>query len=163
MMRALVRACACLRRERAETRPPLTSSLIRRHARLPPGSNWGGTIIQSWANNATNAACGITEGAANATLPAGAENNDALRFAAPGFEERVRAGPDPNHGYGVLYNAMIAPFALGPMSLSSMIWFQVSKSERKRRRECAGERASARTRARARAQARARERVRERV
>ena len=87
------------------------------------GSNWGGTIIQSWANNATNAACGITEGSANATLPAGARNS-AMDFVSPGFEERVRAGPDPNHGYGVLYNAMIAPFALGPMSLSSMIWFQ---------------------------------------
>ena len=86
-------------------------------------SNWGGTIIQSWASNETNTACGITEGSANSTLPAGAKN-EALSFVTPGFEERVAAGPDPNHGYGVLYNAMIAPFALGPMTLSSMIWFQ---------------------------------------
>lgn len=56
-----------------------------------------------------------------------------MRFAAPGYEERVRAGPDPNHGFGVLYNAMIAPFVLGPMSLSSMIWFQVSKRRRRAR------------------------------
>ena len=70
------------------------------------GSNWGGTIIQSWANNETNAACGIT--GPNATLPAGARNT-ALDFVSPGFEERVRAGPDPNHGYGVLYNAMVSP------------------------------------------------------
>jgi len=87
-------------------------------------SNWGGTIIQSWSSNATLASCGITEGgAADAALPAGAENR-AADFVSPGFEERVGAGPDPNTGFGVLYNAMIAPFALGPMTISSMIWFQ---------------------------------------
>ena len=117
-----------LRARRARERASLTVLTAPRAA----GSNWGGTIIQSWANNATNAACGITEGAENSTLPASADNVS-LRFAAPGFEERVRAGPDPNHGFGVLYNAMIAPFVLGPMSLSSMIWFQVSKRRRRAR------------------------------
>lgn len=84
-------------------------------------SSWGGTIIQSWVSNATNTACGVT--GASASLPAGAANT-AMDFVTPGYEARVGAGPDPNAGHGVLYNAMIAPYTLGPMQISSMIWFQ---------------------------------------
>jgi len=84
-------------------------------------SNWGGTIIQSWSNNATNRACNITEAA---PTPVSAGGASPLEYVTKGFEARVAAGPDPNHGYGVLYNAMIAPLVLGPMAISSIIWFQ---------------------------------------
>jgi len=88
-------------------------------------SNWGGTIIQSWATNATNAACGITRaGAPGSSLPEGAANT-AAEYVTPGYEASVAAGPDPNTGFGVLYNAMIAPYVVGPMALSSFTWFQV--------------------------------------
>jgi sialate O-acetylesterase len=93
-------------------------------------SNWGGTIIQSWSNNATNKACGISD-ANPPSVGSGAPAGDsALDYVTPGFEARVAAGPDPNHGFGVLYNAMIAPLALGPMSISSMIWFRACASAR---------------------------------
>ena len=72
----------------------------------------------------------------------------------------MRAGPDPNHGYGVLYNAMIAPFALGPMSLSSMIWFQGSWPARRAKARPRGALAPARTHARSLAHVRTHSRVR---
>jgi sialate O-acetylesterase len=32
--------------------------------------------------------------------------------------------PNPNNGHGVLFNAMINPFTVGPMPVTSFIWFQ---------------------------------------
>ena len=86
-------------------------------------SNWGGTIIQSWSDNATNAQCAAEGSSPGATPDAGAPRN-ALDYVTPGFEAAVGAGPDPNTGYGVLFNAMINPFAVGPMAVSSFTWFQ---------------------------------------
>jgi hypothetical protein len=95
-------------------------------------TNWGGTVIPSWSDEATNAACGFPPNiSASAGAPlspqqqrAGASAADA--FAAPGFVAgRLRGEfPDPNSGHGVLYYAMIAPFAQGPLAVSSFIWFQ---------------------------------------
>jgi sialate O-acetylesterase len=85
-------------------------------------SNWGGTIIQSWSDNATNAKC-AAEGSAPDATPDAAPRN-ALDYVAPGFEAAVGAGPNPNTGAGVLFNAMINPFAVGPMAVSSFTWFQ---------------------------------------
>ena len=82
-------------------------------------SNWGGTIIQSWSDNATTTVCAAEDAAVAELAP-----RDALSYVTPGFEEAVGAGPDPNNGHGVLFNAMINPFAVGPMAVSSFIWFQ---------------------------------------
>jgi sialate O-acetylesterase len=58
-------------------------------------SNWGGTIIQSWSDNATNAQCTQAGGApSQETLEA------PLAFADPAFG--ASAGPNPNTGFGVL-------------------------------------------------------------
>ena len=86
-------------------------------------SSWGGTIIQSWSDNSTNALC-AEEGSSPASTPAADAPRDAEAYVAPGFEAAVGAGPNPNTGYGVLFNAMINPFAVGPMAVSSFIWFQ---------------------------------------
>ena len=85
-------------------------------------SNWGGTIIQSWIDNSTNAQCQGKEGAPLPAPAAAALLAEPLPFAAPGFS--AGAGPNPNTGFGVLYNAMIHPFAVGPMAVSSFTWFQ---------------------------------------
>ena len=37
---------------------------------------------------------------------------------------RGRGGPDPYAGHGALFNSMIHPFSVGPMTLTSFIWFQ---------------------------------------
>ena len=76
-------------------------------------SNWGGTTIKSWSDNATNAACNATEGYAAAP-------------AAEGYTAHPTVANDPmrNHGYGVLFNAMIAPLAYGPMGVRTFIWYQ---------------------------------------
>ena len=106
-------------------RSRLTHACSPRSARplqVPIGlvsSNWGGTIIQSWSDNSTNKLCAAEDAAVAKQAP-----RNALDFVAPGFEEAVGAGPDPNTGYGVLFNAMINPFAVGPMTISSFIWFQ---------------------------------------
>lgn len=67
-------------------------------------SNWGGTIIESWVDNSTNAECVATPSATVKSAPEGFVN--ALDYVTPGFEERVGAGPNPNTGYGVLFNAV---------------------------------------------------------
>ena len=79
-------------------------------------SNWGGTIIQSWVDNATNAECAAAGAAAERTTPPeGLDGPEAFGSTA---------GPNPNTGFGVLFNAMIAPFAVGPLAISSVTWFQ---------------------------------------
>ena len=98
-------------------------------------SNWGGTFIQSWMDNATNAKCMLARDAAPA-LPVWAHiaatqhpvptdvrppRERPGAFQTKGF---VNSGPDPNIGHGVLFNSMIFPFAVGPMMLTSFIWFQ---------------------------------------
>lgn len=91
---------------------------------IPQGlisSNWGGTIIESWVDNATNALC-------NANNSFGAPLADGVldigggpeKFVSPGYH----SGPDPNSGHGVLFYAMIYPFTVGPMPLVSFIWWQ---------------------------------------
>lgn len=89
-------------------------------------SNWGGTTIPSWSTNETNAACGFPPPPRRAPLPFDAPSKSD-QFAAPAFvAARVRGEiPNPNAGYGVLYNAMIYPFTKGPLTLSNIIWFQV--------------------------------------
>ncbi len=57
-------------------------------------SNWGGTIISSWMDNATNAQCGPAEAPSQETLEA------PLAFADPTFG--AGSGPNPNTGFGVL-------------------------------------------------------------
>ena len=57
-------------------------------------SNWGGTIIQSWIDNATNAKCGPAKAPSQETLEA------PLAFADPTFG--AGSGPNPNTGFGVL-------------------------------------------------------------
>jgi sialate O-acetylesterase len=82
-------------------------------------SNWGGTIIQSWSDNETNAKCSHMAHE-NLVLPLGVDIPEAFvssNINAPEY-------PNPNTGYGVLFNAMINPFAVGPMSVKSFIWFQ---------------------------------------
>jgi sialate O-acetylesterase len=89
--------------------------------RVPQGiisSNWGGTIIQSWSDNATNAKCPPTS--LDLQLPVGVEGPE--KFATTASRPTQ---PNPNAGYGVLFNAMIYPFAVGPISLNTFIWFQV--------------------------------------
>ena len=75
------------------------------------------------SDNATNAEC-PAEGSSDASTPAADAPRDALAYVTPGYEAAVSAGPNPNNGYGVLFNAMIAPFAVGPMALNTFIWFQ---------------------------------------
>jgi len=93
--------------------------------KIPQGiisSNWGGTIIQSWSDNATNAKCGKagTE-LLGLELPAGVEAPE--KFAsADGYA--ARGGPSPNAGHGVLFNAMINPYTVGPMAVNTFTWFQ---------------------------------------
>ena len=107
-------------------------------------SNWGGTVIPSWSTNETNSVCGfpptpVARGAAAAAAAAASSSASAASaasaaaapsasdaFASPVFvRARLRGDmPDPNAGYGVLYNAMILPFAQGPLALSNIIWFQ---------------------------------------
>lgn len=84
-------------------------------------SNWGGTVIQAWSDNATNAECG-TESQDDVPVPDSSLAHPD-EFTTPGYEDRVRAGPGQNNKT-VLFNAMIYPFAIGPMPLSSFIWFQ---------------------------------------
>ena len=83
-------------------------------------SNWGGTIIQSWADNATNARCMAADVGADPgdiVLPPGVDGPEAL---GPG----TGTGPQPNNGHGVLFNSMIHPYTVGPMALTGFIWFQ---------------------------------------
>ena len=83
-----------------------------------------GTPIQAWSDNATNAKCGRAASDAPAPqLEADLPEPRPSEFVSAGYEARVRAGPGPGNK-SVLFNAMIAPFALGPMPLSSFIWFQ---------------------------------------
>jgi hypothetical protein len=90
-------------------------------------------------------------GAVSETLKSAPEGfTNALDYVTPGFQERVGAGPNPNTGFGVLFNAvsdacfgslflkkirqyflffsyfhqMIYPFTVGPMQVSSFTWFQ---------------------------------------
>eukprot|EP00729_Bicosta_minor_P013109 gene13109-31410_t len=95
--------------------------------KVPQGiisSNWGGTIIQSWSDNATNAKCAATTLTDSADpsdnqLPVGVDGPE--KFAATPLGSNQ---PNPNAGHGVLFNAMIYPFAVGPMSVNTFIWFQ---------------------------------------
>ena len=94
-------------------------------------SNWGGTTIPSWSTNETNAACGfpppaIAGSRRNRPPEDSAWPSASDKFASPAFvRARVRGElPNPNAGYGVLYNAMIAPFVQGPLTVSSIVWFQ---------------------------------------
>ena len=82
-------------------------------------SNWGGTIIQSWSDNATNAKCKTSMDAGDIELPPGVDGPEA--FVS---NSALVSYPNPNTGYGVLWNAMINPFTVGPMSVKSFIWFQ---------------------------------------
>lgn len=99
--------------------------------KVPQGiisSNWGGTIIQSWSDNATNAKCAATTLTDSADpsdnqLPVGVDGPE--KFAATPLGSNQ---PNPNAGHGVLFNAMIYPFAVGPMSVNTFIWFQVCVS-----------------------------------
>jgi hypothetical protein len=74
-------------------------------------SNWGGTIIQSWSDNATNAKCAslATVEPAELQLPVGVQGPDVFADHMGGNLD-VAAQPGPNAGYGVLFNAMINPF-----------------------------------------------------
>ena len=95
-----------------------------------------GTIIQSWSDNATNAKCAKFEGAdptplmSEGGLPEGVDgptsfSNDALMSTTTSNDtSKGSPYPSPNTGYGVLFNAMINPFTVGPMALTSFIWFQ---------------------------------------
>lgn len=80
-------------------------------------SNWGATAIEPWMDPATNALCNTTD-AMGATVPL----PPPLRRSALGSQS-VAAGPQPNTP-SVLFNAMIHPFAVGPMGVSSIIWWQ---------------------------------------
>lgn len=82
-------------------------------------SNWGGTIIQAWSTNATNALCNATNDDAAATADLDLHDAAADQFTAAG---RL-ADPGPNNAT-VLYNAMIYPFVVGPMRLTGFTWFQ---------------------------------------
>ena len=71
-------------------------------------------------DNSTNAECKA------ASPPPSADQTAALmaaplQYASPGYE--AGAGPNPNTGFGVLYNAMIYPFTVGPMAVSSFSEF----------------------------------------
>ena len=100
-------------------------------------SNWGGTFIQSWIDNSTNAKCSAVSGVD------GKDNHTGGQYSPPAVAmdasrqpwafsnttasaARGTAGqaPSPFNGYGVLFNSMIYPFTVGPMSLKSFIWFQ---------------------------------------
>lgn len=75
-------------------------------------------------DNSTNAECKMSSSDGGART---AELLEApLAFADPTYNSS--AGPNPNTGYGVLYNAMINPFTVGPMAISSFIWFQVCET-----------------------------------
>ena len=84
--------------------PP--SQSVAHHSRPPS---------QSWSDNATNAACGVTEVADVEPPFAGLDGPEAFGSTA---------GPNPNTGFGVLFNAMIYPFSLGPLGIRTIIWFQ---------------------------------------
>jgi len=76
-------------------------------------SNWGGTRIQAWSSPAALSSC---------------NTSDALEAASagglPDAPAPLGGGPGPNNAT-VLYNAMILPFAVGPMAISGWTWFQV--------------------------------------
>ncbi len=57
-------------------------------------SNWGGTIIQSWMSNTTNAECKAGSAPTEEVMQA------PLAFAHPDYN--AGAGPNPNTGFGVL-------------------------------------------------------------
>ena len=83
-----------------------------------PGSNWGGTIIQSWSDNATNAKCVSLDDTepARLQLPVGVEAPEAFAADSSSPSDAGRgAQPGPNDGHGVLFNAMINPYAVGPV------------------------------------------------
>jgi sialate O-acetylesterase len=85
--------------------------------------NWGGTRVQAWSTNATNALC-------NTSVTYGEEaGEDAalLHEAAEAFAEPLHAGPGPNNAT-VLYNAMIYPYVVGPMNLKGFTWFQAEQN-----------------------------------
>jgi sialate O-acetylesterase len=88
-------------------------------------SNWGGTRSQAWVTNATNALCNtsLTERPEDLEVPEGLE-----KPTMPG------AGPDPNTA-SVLYNAMVYPYAIGPMNLKGFTWFQAGEWEREEEEE----------------------------
>ena len=52
---------------------------------------------------------------------------DALLYAHPTFFNITEGGamPDPNSGFGVLFNAMIFPFTVGPLAVSSFTWWPI--------------------------------------
>lgn len=94
----------------------LSLHLLTRALTCPPvRTQWGGTIIESWSDNATNAKCGKFGGPA--PLPASVE---------PPEEFALSAGPNPNTGHGVLFNAMIHPYTVGPMAVSSFTWVRAA-------------------------------------
>lgn len=78
-------------------------------------SNWGGTFIQGWMDNATIAKC--IPSAPPSALPAGT-GPEAFQAAS------AIDGPSPYGGHGVLFNSMIHPFAVGPMALRTFVWWQ---------------------------------------
>ena len=78
-------------------------------------SNYGGTTILSWADNATNIACNQTD----TVEPLSDDVSDSFATNAS-----ATVGPNQNNGHGVLFNAMIAPLAYGPMGVKTFTWFQ---------------------------------------
>lgn len=61
-----------------------------------------------------------------AAAAAAADTGAAAVAAAAISGANLRKGgtyPDPNSGYGVLFNSMINPFTVGPMGIASIIWY----------------------------------------
>jgi sialate O-acetylesterase len=75
-------------------------------------NNWGGTPVQAWSSPDALSHC-------SQALVAEEGEVDALLLHGEG----VKGGP-PSHTPSVLWNAMIAPYAVGPMALKGYTWFQ---------------------------------------
>ena len=108
--------------------------------RIPQGiisSNFGGSFIQTWMDNATNAQCqheigpptparrGMTSAPSGGPyLPRSAPAASGGGANAADATAGGQGGPDPYAGHGALFNSMIHPFSVGPTTLTSFIWFQ---------------------------------------
>ena len=90
-------------------------------------SNWGGTPIEAWSDADTNARCPLPS---NLQKPESFHQNqihsNLLRQDKLGSNYNFESdGDQPAPGQdSVLFNAMIYPYTVGPMGLSSIIWFQ---------------------------------------
>ena len=91
------------------------------------GSSWGGTVIESWITNATNEPCLPSEQEEHSTARAQLRQEEVDNITRPlsvmGNSSK-ETFPNPNGGFGVLYNAMVQPYVTGPMQLGSIVWWQ---------------------------------------